>query len=61
MSRPYNPALRRFGLFRFRSPLLTESILFLFLRVAGDEAGRVSPLGDRRIEAHIQLRAAYRR
>ena len=24
---------RRFGLFRFRSPLLTESILFLFLRI----------------------------
>ena len=23
----------RFGLFRFRSPLLTESILFLFLRI----------------------------
>ena len=25
--------IRRFGLFRFRSPLLTESILFLFLRL----------------------------
>lgn len=24
---PYNPALRRFGLLRFRSPLLTESLL----------------------------------
>ena len=28
-----NPGRSRFGLFRFRSPLLTESILFLFLRV----------------------------
>ena len=28
-----NPGLLRFGLFRFRSPLLTESILFLFLLV----------------------------
>ncbi len=27
------PASRWFGLFRFRSPLLTESILFLFLRL----------------------------
>ena len=25
--RPYNPARRRFGLLRFRSPLLTESLL----------------------------------
>jgi len=32
---PYNPGPvdLRFGLFRFRSPLLTESILFLFLRL----------------------------
>ena len=27
------PTSRGFGLFRFRSPLLTESILFLFLRL----------------------------
>src|SRR5271155_461050 len=33
MSWPYNPRMQAFwfGLFRFRSPLLTESILFLFL------------------------------
>ena len=35
MSWPYNPKVQAlwFGLFRFRSPLLTESILFLFLRL----------------------------
>jgi len=35
MSGSYNPGgqVPRFGLFRFRSPLLTESILFLFLRL----------------------------
>ena len=35
MSWPYNPRKQAFwfGLFRFRSPLLTESILFLFLRL----------------------------
>ena len=34
-SGPYNPRRQAFwfGLFRFRSPLLTESILFLFLRL----------------------------
>ena len=30
---PRQDKSRRFGLFRFRSPLLTESILFLFLRL----------------------------
>ena len=30
---PRQDESRRFGLFRFRSPLLTESILFLFLRI----------------------------
>jgi hypothetical protein len=30
---PRQDKSRRFGLFRFRSPLLTESILFLFLRI----------------------------
>ena len=35
MSWPYNPRKQAFwfGLFRFRSPLLTESILILFLRI----------------------------
>ena len=30
---PHQDKSRWFGLFRFRSPLLTESILFLFLRL----------------------------
>jgi hypothetical protein len=30
---PHQDKSRRFGLFRFRSPLLTESILFIFLRI----------------------------
>ncbi len=30
---PRQDKSRRFGLFRFRSPLLTESILFIFLRI----------------------------
>ena len=30
---PQQDKSRWFGLFRFRSPLLTESILFLFLRI----------------------------
>jgi hypothetical protein len=30
---PRRDKSQRFGLFRFRSPLLTESILFLFLRI----------------------------
>ena len=30
---PRQDKSRRFGLFRFRSPLLTESILVLFLRI----------------------------
>jgi hypothetical protein len=30
---PRQDKSRRFGLFRFRSPLLTESILILFLRL----------------------------
>ena len=30
---PRQDKSRRFGLFRVRSPLLTESILFLFLRI----------------------------
>ena len=30
---PRQDKSRRFGLFRFRSPLLTESILILFLRI----------------------------
>ena len=31
--RPFNPAFRRFGLLRFRSPLLTESLLISFPRL----------------------------
>ena len=69
----------RFSLFRFRSPLLTESLRFLFLRVlrcfSSPGSPRipmdsvyvpwfftmgVSPFGNLRIEAHLQLPAAYR-
>ena len=66
-------ASRRFGLFRFRSPLLTESILFLFLRLLrcftwpgiASLAGcitrmRVTPFGNPRVKACLPLSVAYR-
>ena len=62
------------GLFRVRSPLLTESRLISFppgtemfqfpglapLRVTGITAGWVSPFGDPGITASVQLPQAYR-
>lgn len=66
-------AQTRFGLIRFRSPLLTESLLFslpvgtemfhfptfpprtlyIQVRVTGDEACRVAPFGDPRIDVWL--------
>lgn len=60
-SGPYNPGRKilRFGLFRFRSPLLTESILFLFLTLLRcfTSGGIANPLlciqsGTMRYEPH---------
>ena len=80
--RPYNPAVhaRRFGLFRVRSPLLAESLLFSF--PGGTEMVHfpplpstslwiqrgilryypewVSPFGNPRVKACLQLTEAYR-
>ena len=64
----------RFGLFRFRSPLLTESLRFLFLRVLrcfsspgllpllGDMSStcRVAPFGHLRINSCVPIPAAFR-
>ena len=84
--KPHRNKFLRFGLFRFRSPLLTKSLIyFLFLRVLRcfSSPGSllpgfpstalcvhavipshyqrwVSPFGNLRIEAHLQLPAAYR-
>ena len=79
---PYNPTVqaRWFGLFRVRSPLLAESLLFsvpvgtemvhfptlsshrLWIRrwILRDEPEGVSPFGDPRVKAHLQLTGAYR-
>ena len=80
--RPYNPTVhaRWFGLFRVRSPLLAESLLFsvpagtemvhfpalsshrLWIRrwILRDEPKGVSPFGDPRVKACLQLTGAYR-
>src|SRR6059036_2640524 len=80
--RPYNPTVqaRWFGLFRVRSPLLAESLLFsvpagtemvhfpalsshrlcIQRRILRDEPKGVSPFGDPRVKAHLQLTGAYR-
>ena len=64
----------RFRLFRFRSPLLTESILFLFLRLMRCFSSpaypsiavirhcpyRVPPFGNPRIKGYVLLTAEYR-
>jgi hypothetical protein len=79
---PYNPTVqaRWFGLFRVRSPLLAESLLFsipagtemvhfpalpshrLCIQrwILRDEPKGVSPFGDPRVKAHLQLTGAYR-
>lgn len=63
-----------FGLIRFRSPLLTESLRFLFLRVLrcfsspglllllGDwsSTSRVAPFGHLRINSCVPIPAAFR-
>ena len=73
---PYNPGSRRFGLLRFRSPLLTES--FLLSSPAGTQmfhfpasrlafampalsCRRVPPFGHRRVSACLPLAVAFRR
>src|SRR5258706_15159561 len=80
--RPYNPTVqaRWFGLFRVRSPLLAESLLFslpagtemvhfpalpshrlcIQRRILWDEPKGVSPFGNPRVKAHLQLTGAYR-
>src|SRR5262249_17284564 len=79
---PYNPTVqaRWFGLFRVRSPLLAESLLFslpvgtemvhfptlsshrlwIQRRILRDEPRGVSPFGDPRVKARLQLTGAYR-
>ena len=79
---PYNPTVqaRWFGLFRVRSPLLAESLLFsvpvgtemvhfptlssdrLWIQrwILRDEPKGVSPFGDPRVKARLQLTGAYR-
>src|SRR5262249_9529660 len=79
---PFNPVVqaRRFGLFRVRSPLLAESLLFslpvgtemvhfptlsslrlwIQRRILRDEPKGVSPFGDPRVKACLQLTGAYR-
>ena len=65
---------KTFGLIRFRSPLLTESLRFLFLRVLrcfsspgllllrGDwsSTSRVAPFGHLRINSCVPIPAAFR-
>jgi hypothetical protein len=80
--RPYNPTVqaRWFGLFRVRSPLLAESLLFsvpvgtemvhfptlsshrlwIQRRILRDEPKGVSPFGDPRVKACLQLTGAFR-
>jgi hypothetical protein len=75
MSKSYNPGAHahRFGLFRFRSPLLTESLLVFFsssyLDVSVQRVRdyfytssmyRVAPFGHLRINARLQLPAVFR-
>ena len=74
-STPFMPKHDRFGLFRFRSPLLTESLLFSF--PVGNEMfqfptfahglspcvvvkRRVAPFGDLRVSGYLLLPAAFR-
>ena len=66
--------IKTFGLIRFRSPLLTESLRFLFLRVLrcfsspgllpllGDISSicRVAPFGHLRIKSCVPIPAAFR-
>ena len=66
--------IKTFGLIRFRSPLLTESLRFLFLRVLrcfsspgllllrGDwsSTSRVAPFGHLRINSCVPIPAAFR-
>ena len=66
--------IKTFGLIRFRSPLLTESLRFLFLRVLrcfsspgllllrGDWSStrRVAPFGHLRINSCVPIPAAFR-
>lgn len=66
--------IKTFGLIRFRSPLLTESLRFLFLRVLrcfsspgllllrGDISSicRVAPFGYLRINSCVPIPAAFR-
>jgi hypothetical protein len=72
--RPFNPAglVHRFGLLRFRSPLLAESFLFLGVLRCFTSPGslpfrdvplftiRVSPFGHRRLFACTRLPGAFR-
>ena len=81
-NRSYNPGVQapRFGLFRVRSPLLAESLLFsvptgtemvhfpalsslrlwIQRRILRNDPKRVSPFGDPRVKAYLQLTGAYR-
>ncbi len=69
-----NKHIKAFGLIRFRSPLLTESLRFLFLRVLrcfsspgslllrGDRPStcRVAPFGYLRINSCVPIPVAFR-
>ncbi len=81
-NRSYNPVMhaRRFGLFRVRSPLLAESLLFsspggtemvhfpplpstgLYIQpgISRNYPREVSPFGNPRVKACLQLTEAYR-
>ena len=81
-NRSYNPVVhaRRFGLFRVRSPLLAESLLFsspggtemvhfpplpstgLYIQpgISRNYPREVSPFGNPRVKACLQLTEAYR-
>ena len=81
-TRPYSPTVhaRWFGLFRVRSPLLAESLLFslpvgtemvhfptlsspaywIQRGILRDEPEGVSPFGNPRVKARLQLTGAYR-
>ena len=66
--------IKTFGLIRFRSPLLTESLRFLFLRVLRcfsspgllslrsdwSSTSRVAPFGHPRINSCLPIPAAFR-
>jgi hypothetical protein len=77
--RPFFPEhsikhIKAFGLIRFRSPLLTESLRFLFLRVLRcfsspgllplrddwSSTRRVAPFGHLRINSCVPIPAAFR-